>query len=503
MSTGDQEHSIENQKAVIREYAALNGFQIVHTYEDAGESGLQLKHRNGLRQLLADVLGAGAQYQKIIVLDVSRWGRFQDADEAAHYEFICKRAGVNVVYCAEEFNNEGTVWDYFAKVLKRTAAAEYSRELSMKSFENHKRTVHLGFRVGSQPGYGFRRMAVGRNGEHKGLLKTGQSKALLCDRVTLVHGPEEEVRCVRQIFNMCIKAMSCAEIACALNQQRIRNCDREWKAWMVDDIVKNPKYTGTYRWNQTTQRLHSQSKRNAPENWILRANAFPPIVSQHVFDKAQLRLQVGDHWSERQLVTKLKQLLEKRGYLSERLIQSAKGMPAISTYYKRLGTFKSIYKRVGFDAPPGLFKRSDSRQLTRALREGLFRQIGAIFQGKATVFRVPGKMRQIVKLNGQPLSVLLCPSVHRPNRGTSWSLIPVPSESPFVTLVCRLNSTNDGFHSFHLFRQIDKDKPLKFTEQHQWFLRSERVHSLEEICKVLDRLQGSSPTSMSPGEPTC
>jgi DNA invertase Pin-like site-specific DNA recombinase len=56
-----------------------------------------------------------AKFRRIIVLDVSRWGRFQDADEAAHYEFVCKRAGINVIYCAEEFNNEGTVSDYFAK----------------------------------------------------------------------------------------------------------------------------------------------------------------------------------------------------------------------------------------------------------------------------------------------------------------------------------------------------------------------------------------------------
>ncbi|MEO6246527.1 MAG: hypothetical protein ABIQ12_13930 [Opitutaceae bacterium] len=26
--------------------------------------------------------------------DVSRWGRFQDADESGYYEYICKRAGI-------------------------------------------------------------------------------------------------------------------------------------------------------------------------------------------------------------------------------------------------------------------------------------------------------------------------------------------------------------------------------------------------------------------------
>jgi len=37
----------------------------------------------------------------ILVYDVSRWCRFQDVDESAYYECICKRAGINFAYCAE------------------------------------------------------------------------------------------------------------------------------------------------------------------------------------------------------------------------------------------------------------------------------------------------------------------------------------------------------------------------------------------------------------------
>jgi hypothetical protein len=56
-------------------------------------------------------------------------GRFQDTDEAAHYEFLCKRSGVPIHYCAEPFANDGTVPSSILKTLKRTMAAEYSREL--------------------------------------------------------------------------------------------------------------------------------------------------------------------------------------------------------------------------------------------------------------------------------------------------------------------------------------------------------------------------------------
>jgi DNA invertase Pin-like site-specific DNA recombinase len=47
-------------------------------------SGLQLNGRHSLQQLLADVTSGIAPYDTILVYDVSRWGRFQDADEAAH-----------------------------------------------------------------------------------------------------------------------------------------------------------------------------------------------------------------------------------------------------------------------------------------------------------------------------------------------------------------------------------------------------------------------------------
>jgi DNA invertase Pin-like site-specific DNA recombinase len=489
MSTDEQRYSIANQKAAIADYARQNGFEIIHTYEDPGESGLQLKHRRGLRQLLADVVNGTAEYTKIIVLDVSRWGRFQDADEGAHYEFVCKRAGIQVVYCAESFDNEGTLSDYLAKILKRTSAAEYSRELSIKSFENQKRTVQLGFRVGAQPGYGYRRMAVSSGGQHKGILETAELKALMSDRVTLVHGPDEEVQCVRMIFKLCLRGKSCAEIACTLNRKRVKKAGKDWKSWMVDDIVTNPKYAGTYAWNRTTQKLHSPGRRNKRDDWILKANAFPAIVSQSAFNKAQLRVQQGSHWSDQELLQKLRQLLARKGDLSERLIGKSRGMPALATYYRRFGTFEGIYKRAGFAPAPGRFVRSISRQRTQGLRAGLFTQIVALFPGRTGVFRLSGKSRQILRLDGRELSILLCPSVHRDGRARSWHLIPVPSESQYMTLVCKLNSTNDGFHSFLLFPKIDRVRVTNFTEQYPWLLHGKPVGSLEDLCDVAGRLR--------------
>src|SRR5690242_2121995 len=93
MSTDHQQYSTANQSQAIREYATRHGFRIEKTYTDSGRSGLNIDDRGALKQLIEDVQSGEAEFSTILVYDVSRWGRFQDADESAYYEYICKRAG--------------------------------------------------------------------------------------------------------------------------------------------------------------------------------------------------------------------------------------------------------------------------------------------------------------------------------------------------------------------------------------------------------------------------
>jgi DNA invertase Pin-like site-specific DNA recombinase len=130
MSTEHQQFSIENQMAVITEYAKSHDFEIIHTYSDEARSGIDLAHRPGLKQLLDDTTSGKADFRAVLVYDVSRWGRFQDADESACYEFLCRRAGVNVVYCAELFANDLSVAASLLKTLKRTMAGSIGKSKS-------------------------------------------------------------------------------------------------------------------------------------------------------------------------------------------------------------------------------------------------------------------------------------------------------------------------------------------------------------------------------------
>jgi DNA invertase Pin-like site-specific DNA recombinase len=85
MSTEHQQYSTHNQSDKIREYADQRGIEIIKTYADEGKSGLSIGGRAALQQLIADVESGSATFNVILVYDVSRWGRFQDADESAYY----------------------------------------------------------------------------------------------------------------------------------------------------------------------------------------------------------------------------------------------------------------------------------------------------------------------------------------------------------------------------------------------------------------------------------
>ena len=73
MSTEHQQYSTENQGDKIKEYAAHRGIEIIKTYTDAGKSGLRIDGRQALQQLIKDVETGAADFQIILVYDVSRW----------------------------------------------------------------------------------------------------------------------------------------------------------------------------------------------------------------------------------------------------------------------------------------------------------------------------------------------------------------------------------------------------------------------------------------------
>jgi len=191
---------------------------MVRTYADEGKSGLSLGGRASLQKLLSDVEAGLADFRLVLVYDVSRWGRFQDADEAAFHEYKLRRKGIQVVYVAEQFENDGSPVSTIVKGVKRAMAGEYSRELSAKVFAGQCRLIELGFRQGGPAGFGLRRVLLDQSGAIKTELSRGEHKSLQTDRVILVPGTDAEVATVNQIFQWLIgEDLAITAIASRLN----------------------------------------------------------------------------------------------------------------------------------------------------------------------------------------------------------------------------------------------------------------------------------------------
>src|SRR4051812_19108065 len=245
MSTEKQEYSLDNQAAAIADFARSQGYTLVETYSDAARSGVTLRQRHGLMRLLSDVASGQNRYAAVLVYDVSRWGRFQDVDESAHYEFLCRSAGVSVQYCAESFSNDGSLGSALMKALKRSMAAEFSRELGLLELAAKKTIVAAGFHVGGRTPYGLRRKIVSDNPDRARTLEIGEWKYVRCERLTLVPGPLAEVSCIRTIFKSVLKdGLNPREISRKLNAEGTTLRGRRWTQESVYNVLTNARYAG-------------------------------------------------------------------------------------------------------------------------------------------------------------------------------------------------------------------------------------------------------------------
>ena len=313
MSTEHQQYSTSNQMDVIREYAERRNLRIVREYSDEGKSGLNIQGRDSLAQMIADVQAGGADYASILVYDVSRWGRFQDADESAHYEYICRQAGVSVHYCAEQFENDGSPVSTIVKGVKRAMAGEYSRELSGKVFRGACTLIKLGYRQGGAAGYGLRRMLVDQSGERKGMLKIGEQKSIQTDRVILVAGPAEEVAVVRGIYRAFYEeGKQEAEIAVALNAKGVlTDLGRPWTRGTVHEVLTNEKYIGNNVYHRTSFKLKQKHVVNPPEEWIRADGVFEGIVEPEMFFKVRaIILARSQRLTDEEMLEKLRGVLK-------------------------------------------------------------------------------------------------------------------------------------------------------------------------------------------------
>ncbi len=490
MSTEHQQYSTENQAAKIREYAAQRSIEIIKTYTDAGKSGLNIGGRQSLQQLIKDVESGTADFKIILVYDISRWGRFQDADESAYYEYICKRAGIQVTYCAEQFENDGSPVSTIVKGVKRAMAGEYSRELSAKVFAGQCRLIELGFRQGGPAGYGLRRTLIDQRGSVKGALTRGEHKSLQTDRVILVPGPESEIRNVELIYQWFVdEGLVESQIAARLNSQSVRtDLDRAWTRATVHEVLTNEKYIGNNIFNRTSFKLKKKRVVNTQEMWIRKAGAFEGIVPPDLFYKAQGIILARTHrYTNEELLERLRSLYQNRGLLSGLIINETDGMPSTSIYAHRFGSLIRAYQMVGF-SPDRDYRYLETNRILRKLHPEIVAQTeGHIASLGGSVIR--DAATDLLRVNDEfTVSLVLARCQNQDNGRNRWKVRFDTSLLPDITVAVRLNPANQAAFDYYLLPRLDFGQPrISLADQNPAEFESYRFDTLEYLYGMAER----------------
>lgn len=457
MSTDHQKYSTDNQLKAIGEYAAKNGLEIVKVYADEGKSGVSATGRDAFKEMLDDVIGGNVAYQVLLVYDVSRWGRFQDKDEAGYYRYQCKRCGIKIHFCAEEFKNDGSMASSIVLTMKDIMAGEYSRQLSEKVFRGQCRLVLEGYKMGGPAGYGLRRLMIDEHGNPKSPMQQGQRKSFQTDRVILVPGPEEEVLVVNHIYRWFIREKIVeTQIANRLNKMGVKtDFDRSWSRGTVHQVLTNPKYVGHNVFNRTSSKLKSPSRKNKPEEWVIQQGAFKAIVDPGDFLAAkEIINERSRRLTDEDMLRQLKLLFEKSGRLSGMLIDETDGMPSSCAYKSRFGSILRAYTLIGY-RPDIDYSFIETNKRIREMHPGVIHSIANQIEmhgGTAEYENSTG----ILLVNREFTSSLVISRCRQTRAGSNqWLLRFNRSQSPDIIIVIRLATNNVSVKDYYLLPSLE------------------------------------------------
>lgn len=422
-----QENSIPLQQDQVRAWARSRGLEIIREFADHGKSGLSVEDRDAFTDMLENWVKKRDDFRYVLVLDVSRWGRFQDIDLSATYSAFCTQSGKKVVYTTLGLPEKDDPLHAILVGFERFRAAQYSRELSDKVARGREKIAEQGFWSGGYAPYGFTRLLLDEARSPVQTLRPAQRKAVANQRVTLAPGDPREIAVVRRIFDECAtREHQPLEIARGLNGDGIpAPGGGEWTYFKVRRVLTNELYIGTIVYNKTTKRLRSPARNVPRKDWIRTPAAFPPLISRPVFDRAQALVA---QW--------------RRQRLPETKLEN------VGIAYREVGTLSK-----------GILESRHVRIESRAWPE-TFRSIGSAFQGLFPELRslairsVHAELRGLVGrveehedflVLDRRLSVVIQPSVPIPSGiGPAWPFSRDPRPVIDLTLGVILSGAPEG-----------------------------------------------------------
>lgn len=292
VSTEDQARqertSIPEQRKATSDKAAQLGRVIESgaAFEDLGASGATAEGRPGFMAMIAycEAHPRASNPGIVLVLNDSRFGRFDDRDEAWHWRYVLKKLGWIVRFCEGDDLEDGVARDV-VRLIGSAQATEYRTNLRRTALRATRAAAEEGRWQNKAP-FGYRRLATRNDGSQR-VLESAQRKS--SDEITrLTLGPEIERDAVRFAFET--YATGKVTLSSLVRMLEERFPVRQWVVKTLNDTLKNPAYMGDVVWcrRPADKGLAERGPERPKEEWVVVTDAHPAIVSRDTFAAVQL-----------------------------------------------------------------------------------------------------------------------------------------------------------------------------------------------------------------------
>ena len=287
LSRDDELHgesgSIQNQKAMLEDYAARNGFSNIAHFCDDGFSGGTFD-RPGWKAMIAEI--EAGNIGTVIVKDMSRIGR--DYLQTGYYtEVFFREKGVRFIAISNNIDSKNQESGEFAPFLN-IMSEWFLRDTSRKIKASFKTKGKAGKRLTHVPIYGY---MCDPNDKSKWLIDP------------------EAAEVVQRIFALTVAGNGPFKIARILASEKIprpthskhtrgimnyenRNDPALAYAWSGESIgamIAKPEYMGhtvNFRFSKESYK-DKRSKENPKEDWLIFENTHPAIIDPETWETAQ------------------------------------------------------------------------------------------------------------------------------------------------------------------------------------------------------------------------
>ena len=293
-STNRQELSIEDQRRDCRAFAEARGWQIIREFIPAKgyASGLSIERDPTFKEMVRLAEAGHHGVQKLLVYDVSRFGRLVTDEKIYWEQRFKKHGGIQIIYVHGDIKNDGSLSDTLLKVVKHAEAHEYSMKLSEVTLRGAKSHSALGHSAGGSAPHGYDRLEIDPAGNPVRVMdKSSDWKSNKLHRVVWTPSPTK-APVVRSIFETYEQGTGLNLIVQKLNSDKTpAPRGAYWSKTMVHYLLRNRAYIGERIYNRRSYKAYRRGEKtqlaNPRETWIVKENAHEPIIDRGLFERVQ------------------------------------------------------------------------------------------------------------------------------------------------------------------------------------------------------------------------